>query len=252
MALQIFEKEQQARGAFNQGEILENKPIGFPQDGGSLSPYSNLFYWAHAYTGEKQSEIGLHPHKGFEILSFVLQGSIEHYDTHYREWKKLNTGDVQIIRAGRGISHAERLMPDTHMFQIWFDPGLEISLGKTASYDDYPAQSFKRLKLKTQETIVYRQRDEGIQMDSPAGIKKLELQAGQHTLAINKSEVCSIYILEGPAKLDGHEAPKDAFAVVSDQGELMIENETHASLFIIQSPLTLPYQTYREFLNPIN
>lgn len=246
MALHIFKKEQQAIGAFNRGEILENKPIGFPQDGGSLSPYSSLFYWAHAYTGKKQSEIGLHPHKGFEILSFVLQGSIEHYDTHFNEWKKLNAGDVQIIQAGRGISHAERLMPDTHMFQIWFDPGLDQSLEKEASYQDYPARLFPVKEMQGGQSTLYLEEGGPLEMDSPARIKKLELQAGQHTLEINEFEICSIYILEGPVKLDGHEAPKDAFAVLSEQSELTIENESPASLFIIQSPLSLPYQTYRE------
>ena len=40
---------------------------------------SNLFYWAHA-TATKDSTIGLHPHKGFEILTYVLKGKIRHYD----------------------------------------------------------------------------------------------------------------------------------------------------------------------------
>ena len=50
MNLKIYNISEQAKGNFNNGEILENKPIGFPQDGGKLKPYSNLFYWAHAWT----------------------------------------------------------------------------------------------------------------------------------------------------------------------------------------------------------
>mgnify|MGYP006264463787 CR=1 FL=1 len=49
MAIKIFKKDNQANGNFNGGEILEKKPIGFLQDGGILKPYSNLFYWAHAW-----------------------------------------------------------------------------------------------------------------------------------------------------------------------------------------------------------
>ena len=44
MSISIYTKENQADGNFNYGEILEKKPIGFPQDGGKLKPYSNLFY----------------------------------------------------------------------------------------------------------------------------------------------------------------------------------------------------------------
>ena len=66
-------KEEQAYGAFNGGEIVENKPIGFNREGGKLKPYSNLFYWANAIANV-DSTIGLHPHQGFEIMSFILEG----------------------------------------------------------------------------------------------------------------------------------------------------------------------------------
>ena len=95
MAYRIVKRSEQADGGFNGGEIVEKKPIGFPQDGGIVKPYSNLFYWAHGWS-EKGSTIGLHPHQGFEILSFVLTGSMEHYDTRIDSWKKLDTGAVQI------------------------------------------------------------------------------------------------------------------------------------------------------------
>ena len=35
--IEIYTKDQQAYGEFNQGDIIENKPIGFPMDGGSLT-----------------------------------------------------------------------------------------------------------------------------------------------------------------------------------------------------------------------
>ena len=38
MSISIYTKENQADGNFNYGEILEKKPIGFPQDGGKLKP----------------------------------------------------------------------------------------------------------------------------------------------------------------------------------------------------------------------
>ena len=41
--IEVFKKENQPYGEFNNGEIIENKPIGFPNDRGSTSSYSNLF-----------------------------------------------------------------------------------------------------------------------------------------------------------------------------------------------------------------
>ena len=128
MSIQLIKREQQADGNFNNGEILEKKPIGFPQDGGITKPYSNLFYWAHAWTPDKKSTIGLHPHQGFEICSFILEGSINHFDTKQDKWISLKKGDVQIIRAGNGISHAEELNEKSEIFQIWFDPNIQLSI----------------------------------------------------------------------------------------------------------------------------
>ena len=143
MAVNIYTKQDQASGNFNYGEILEKKPIGFPQDGGKLKPYSNLFYWAHAWTPKNKSTIGLHPHQGFEICSFILKGNINHFDTKQNKWIPLSKGDVQIIRSGNGISHAEEINDESEIFQIWFDPDLSQSLNKEASYDDFRSSDFK-------------------------------------------------------------------------------------------------------------
>ena len=91
MPIAIYNKDEQVSGNFNNGEILEKKPIGFAHDGGKLKPYSNLFYWADAWTPNSKSTIGLHPHQGFEICSFVIKGSIRHYDTKQNKWIELNT-----------------------------------------------------------------------------------------------------------------------------------------------------------------
>ena len=80
MNVRVFTKEKQCIGGFNHGAIVENKPIGFPQDNGSLNPYSALFYWAHAYT-DSGSTIGLHPHRGFEIATYIIRGIIKHFDS---------------------------------------------------------------------------------------------------------------------------------------------------------------------------
>src|ERR1044071_6639811 len=137
MAIEVIPVERQGRRAFDEGRSLEHKPIGFPQDGGAGKQISSLFYWAHAWS-DAGGLIDRHPHEGFEIMSIVLRGEIEHYDSRLDGWKKLSTGDVQVIRAGDGIVHAERLLKDSAIFQIWFDPNLERSLAHPASYDDYP------------------------------------------------------------------------------------------------------------------
>jgi hypothetical protein len=66
-----------------------------------------------------------HPHRGFETVTYVLQGQNRHKDSHGNSGK-LGPGDVQWMTAGAGVVHSE--MPDEefrrrggvmHGFQIW-------------------------------------------------------------------------------------------------------------------------------------
>ena len=66
-----------------------------------------------------------HPHRGFETVTYVLEGEVEHADSVGHRGK-IGPGDVQWMTAGRGIVHAEmpsRAMQQgggrVHGFQLW-------------------------------------------------------------------------------------------------------------------------------------
>jgi redox-sensitive bicupin YhaK (pirin superfamily) len=247
MSLQIIRKNQQAAGQFNGGEILENKPIGFPREGGHLHPFSNLFYWAHAWS-DKGSTIGLHPHQGFEIMSFVIKGSIEHYDTGDKEWKKLEEGAAQIIRSGSGIAHSEKLNPGAHMFQIWFDPNLNMTLQKAASYSDYPLEVFPRRKSEGEETITYVGDDSPLQMDADIVIVLKEFTKKEASLSLAEDRIHAIYLVSGKLEIEGELLQADDFFIVRESKELRFETSETSSLFIVSVPEKLDYPTYAESL----
>lgn len=235
-----YSKEQQAHGAFNGGEIIENKPLGFPQDGSELSPYSNLFYWANAIA-LKDSTIGLHPHKGFEIMSFVLAGTIKHYDTQMNDWKALVAGDVQIIRSGNGISHAEFMQKDARMFQIWFDPNLSKSLAKEASYDDYSLEMFKVYDLGSYSKKNFVGGDAPILMDTPVEIYELEIN-GETSLELDNDKHYSIYVLNGEGTIAGREVVTDDFIIC--RGGDKMDLSAGLKLFVVSADQQMEYKTY--------
>lgn len=248
MSVRIFPKEKQGRGAFNGGEIVENKPIGFPQDASPLRPYSNLFYWAHA-RAVQDSTIGLHPHKGFEICSFVLAGEIRHYDTKLREWRPLRAGDAQIIRAGNGISHSEWMGQGAEMFQIWFDPNLNKTLAQPASYDDYRLEDFPthtphegvQVRTIVGEGSPFRMDTPGIQ------VQHLRLADGAHyRIAAAPGQVFSAYVVKGEARLNGQEVHTSGFALVTDENALEVQAIGDAEVFVIASPAEPGYPTYEQ------
>ena len=246
MKLEIYTIVDQARGHFNNGEILENKPIGFPGDGGKLKPYSNIFYWAHAWTGSKKSTIGLHPHQGFEICSFVLKGKINHFDTKQNSWIPLSEGDVQIIRSGNGISHSEELMENSEIFQIWFDPNLRLSLNKLASYDDYKSQDFQILDSKWKKTKIIKNENSRLKMDSE-GIEIFQysyLDNKNDEISLKLDKIHSFFIIDGEISINGKIISKGFFFTVRDQNLLKLKILSNSEIFRISSPKNVSYKTY--------
>lgn len=76
-----------------------------------------------------QTGFDMHPHRDMEIITYVRRGAITHID-HLGNKGRTEAGDVQVMCAGTGISHAEynRENGDTEIFQIWVLPnarGLE-------------------------------------------------------------------------------------------------------------------------------
>jgi hypothetical protein len=246
MSIRIIPKSQQAYGAFNGGEIVENKPIGFPQDKSSIPPYSNLFYWAHA-RAVVDSTIGLHPHKGFEICSFVLKGEIRHYDTKLKEWRPLQAGDVQIIRSGNGISHSEWMGKDSEMFQIWFDPDLTKTLEKPASYDDYKESVFP---VSDKDGVkITKMVGEGspFTMDTPGlEVVRIDLNDGAYKFPTEAGNIYSLYILDGAVTLNGQPVEVSDYVLVYNQDRIEIAAKGAGSVFMIASPLMPGYKTYMQ------
>lgn len=64
-----------------------------------------------------------HPHRDMEIITYVREGAISHKDSLGNSGRTA-AGDVQVMSAGTGITHAEYNVEDeeTRLFQIWILP----------------------------------------------------------------------------------------------------------------------------------
>ena len=79
----------------------------------------------HMYYGKDVPGFPAHPHRGFETVTVVLQGTVDHTDG-LGSMGRYRDGDVQWMTAGKGLQHAEMfplLLTDTgntlELFQIW-------------------------------------------------------------------------------------------------------------------------------------
>ena len=85
-----------------------------------------------------------HPHRGFETVTYLLDGRMRHEDSAGNSGE-LNPGDVQWMTAGRGIIHSEepheefrRTGGRTHGFQIWVNLPAEHKM-MAPRYQEIPA-----------------------------------------------------------------------------------------------------------------
>lgn len=83
-----------------------------------------------------------HPHRGFETVTYMLEGRMQHED-HLGNRGELEPGGVQWMTAGRGIVHSEMPLQQSGRmrgFQLWLNlPAAEKM--QAAAYRDFPASA---------------------------------------------------------------------------------------------------------------
>ncbi len=176
-----------------------------------------------------------HPHADMEIITYVRKGAIAHRDSLGNEGRTV-AGDVQVMTAGTGITHAEYNLEDEELqsFQLWI---LSDRKGHAPSWGTKP---FPKEAREGQFVVLASGRDE--EMDADA----LPIHADARVLGATMKEGETItYDLGGrkgylvPAKgaleIDGNMVNERDGAAIADLGVLTIKALRDSEIVLVDS-----------------
>lgn len=202
-----------------------------------------------------------HPHRGFETVTYMLEGHMLHED-HLGNRGNLQTGGVQWMTAGRGIIHSEMPQQEAGLmrgFQLWLNlPAAEKM--KAAGYRDIRPEEIPQLTLDggtlkliagtlTLEGKPHRGAVSG-GSTQPLYLDIALRPQGTLTLPLAPELNAMVYLYEGEALAAGEALPNSAASVLGDGDQLSLEGGPQGArlLVIAGKPIGEPIVQYGPFV----
>jgi len=174
---------------------------------------------------------GAHSHRDMEILTYVLEGALEHKDS-LGTGAIIYPGEAQIMSAGTGITHSEFNPSETepvHFLQIWILPDRQ---GLQPRYEQraFPLEE-KRGKLRL---IAAKDGREGaVTIHQDVDLYTSVLEAGDVvTHDLKQNRYAWLQIAQGVATLSGHELRAGDGVQLSGTEQLKISTDIGAEILL--------------------
>lgn len=215
----------------------------------------------------KPRGVGAHPHRGFETVTIVYEGEVEHRDST-GSGGVIGPGDVQWMTAGSGIVHEEFHSPAFterggrfEVVQLWVNLAAADKSAPPA-YQSLKAAEIPRLELAEgagQLAVIAGEvagKRGPARTFSPVNVWDLRLnQGGATTLDVPEGHTTMIVVLSGTVQLNGTKIVRDAeLALFAREGrEIVVEANNDAKLLVLTGePIDEPVVGYGPFVMSSN
>jgi redox-sensitive bicupin YhaK (pirin superfamily) len=174
-----------------------------------------------------------HPHRDMEIITYVRTGAITHQDSLGNKGRT-GAGDVQVMSAGTGVTHAEFNLEDeeTTLFQIWIEtgrPSAPPSWGMMPFPKEARDGSFQLLASGTAD-------DGALTINADARVLGATLAAGT-SLSYRSDPARHLYLVPSAAvRVNGQAAAARDGIAITGEGEVRIEAISDAELVLVDAP----------------
>jgi len=200
-----------------------------------------------------------HPHRGFQTLTYLVQGAFRHRDSTGGSGL-LQPGGAQLMNAGAGIVHEEMPVPE-HLetggaiegVQLWINlPKAEK--GSKPGYADLQPETMPWKKLPGGRIRVLAGTWAGVTgpARTPAKVAyaHLELEAGaRFEHAVPAGWTAAVVPLHGSVRVEDTDVPADSVALLGEGDTLALEATSAASLMLLAGePIREPIAHYGPFV----
>lgn len=200
-----------------------------------------------------------HPHRGFQTLTYLIQGAFKHRDSTGGSGL-LRPGGAQLMNAGAGIVHEEMPVPE-HLetggpiegVQLWINLP-KADKGSQPGYTDLQPERMPWTPLPGGRIRVLAGTWAGVAgpARTPARIAyaHLELEAGgRFQQGVPEGWTTAVVPLHGTVRLEGTDVPADTVALLGKGDSLALEAITPGSLMLLAGePLGEPIAHYGPFV----
>ncbi|MBL0044314.1 MAG: pirin family protein [Flavobacteriales bacterium] len=239
-------------------------PGGYNMEQDRLSPFFMLDYNAPVDFGPREEPrgVGVHPHRGFETVTFAFQGSVAHHDSAGHSGV-INAGDVQWMTAGSGVLHKEyherefsRKGGVFHMAQLWVNLPAKHKM-EAPRYQGIKRDEMAQVQLPDGKSVVRVVAGSLFGVTGPAKTWSpviaavLDLTAGgEARFNLPASYNSVVLVVKGAASVNGHDAPTDNLVVFRNDGEeVVVTSSIGATLLVLSGePLNEPIAAYGPFV----
>jgi redox-sensitive bicupin YhaK (pirin superfamily) len=172
-----------------------------------------------------------HPHRDMEIITYILEGAIEHKDS-LGTGSLIRPGDGQRMSAGTGIRHSEvnpsRTQP-AHLLQIWIEPDRE---GHPPSYEqkEFP-EAEKRNQLRLIASPDGKLGSVTIHQDAKLYVSLLAPQQ-EVTHELASGRYAWLQVAKGAIELNGQKLSQGDGASVGDENKITIRGREEAEVLL--------------------
>lgn len=203
-----------------------------------------------------------HPHRGFETITYMLEGHMEHND-HMGNTGALESGDVQWMTAGAGVIHSEMPKQDEGRmrgFQVWLNlPGREKM--QPPAWRDIPAASIPEYSVGAArvKAVAGRLRAADQLLEGAASVASTDPgyldvhmdEGGTLDLELPDAHTALLYVYEGQADIGKRQArlEKGRLARLSEGGRLHLAAHPGTRMILLTGrPIGEPIVQYGPFV----